>query len=65
MTSMMPAPKPHDPRTPTISVDDIREHYEQALLADTDAMGQDDPEAELTRFEAAYGVLAAALQDGK
>lgn len=58
-----PAPKPHDPRTPSISVDDVRERYDQALVTETE--DSDELAAELARFEAAYGVLAAALQDGE
>lgn len=59
----MPAPKPHDPRTPQISVEELREKYEHALFSDSEV--NEDIEGELAQFEAAYGVLAAALQDGE
>lgn len=59
----MPAPKPHDPRRPQISVDELREKYERALLSDAEV--NEDTEGELAQYEAAYGVLAAALQDGE
>ena len=63
---MKPSPKPHDPRTPQISVDELREQYERALFEDTDVIDDtDELSAELARFEAAYGVLANALQDGE
>lgn len=61
---MKPAPKPHDPRIPSISVDDVREKYEQALHTEVDSAG-DELAGELARFEAAYGVLASGLQDGE
>ncbi|WKK61491.1 hypothetical protein QYQ98_00860 [Corynebacterium sp. P3-F1] len=70
MTPMKPAPKPHDPRTPSISVDDVRGRYEQALHAEVepaegDATEHDELALELAQFEAAYGVLSSALQDGE
>lgn len=68
------APKPHDPRTPSISVDDLRGQYESALSADPQLTEQgpdgedvpvtDELTLELARYEKAYGVLASALQDG-
>lgn len=68
------APKLHDPRTPSISVDDLRGQYESALSADPQltVQGPDGEEVsvadelalELARYEAAYGVLASALQEG-
>ena len=75
MSDMAPsAPKPHDPRTPSISVDDLRGQYDAALSSDPHVteQGRDGEEAavtdelalELARYEAAYGVLASALQDG-
>lgn len=63
---MKPSPKPHDPRTPQISVDELREQYERALVDDTGVSDDcDELSAELARFEEAYGVLANALQDGE
>lgn len=67
---MKPAPKPHDPRTPSMSVDDVRGRYEQALHAEVEpaedeATEHDELAAELAQFEAAYGVLSTALQDGE
>ena len=68
------APKPHDPRTPSISVDDLRGQYDAALSSDPHQTehGPDGEEVsvtdeltlELARYEKAYGVLASALQDG-
>ena len=67
MTHLMkPSPKPHDRRTPQIRVDELRDQYEHALVEDTDVIDDtDELSAELARFEAAYGVLANALQDGE
>jgi len=65
VSAMMPAPKPHDPRTPQNSVDDLREQYEHALVSSTEEDNGDELAGELARFEAAYGVLASALQDGE
>lgn len=62
---MTPAPKPHDQRTPSVSVDEVRERYEQALHGDVDAAADDELVRELAQFEAAYAVLASALQDGE
>lgn len=61
---MAQAPKPHDPRMPSLSVDVLNEQYAAALAAEPQETG-DELGAELARFEAAYGVLAAALQDGE
>ena len=76
MSDLKPsAPKPHDPRTPSVSVDDVREQYAAALtgdphLVERDENGEeiavtDELAVELARYEAAYGVLASALQDGE
>lgn len=53
-----------------MSVDDVRGRYEQALHAEVepaegDATEHDELAAELAQFEAAYGVLSSALQDGE
>lgn len=61
----MPAPKPHDPRTPRISVEELREKYEHALVSRPETDGDDELAGELSQFEAAYRVLASALQDGE
>ena len=76
MSDLKPsAPKPHDPRTASVSVDDVREQYAVALtddphLVERDENGEevvvtDELAVELARYEAAYGVLASALQDGE
>lgn len=67
---MKPAPKPHDPRTPSMSLGDVRGRYEHALHAEVkpaegEATDHDELAAELAQFEAAYGVLSTALQDGE
>lgn len=69
------APKPHDPRMPSVTVDDVREQYAAALnddlhLVERDENGEevvvtDELAVELARYERAYGVLASALQDGE
>ena len=68
------APIPHDPRTPSISIDELREQYDSALASDPRLTEQgpdgdevavtDELAVELARCEAAYAVLASALQDG-
>lgn len=75
MAPQAPVPKPHDPRMPSMTVDNLREEYDAALVADPQlpeqgASGEESPvpepaAVELARYEAAYGVLASALQDGE
>lgn len=67
------APIPHDPRMPSISIDELREQFDSALTSNPHLTEQgpdgeevavtDELVLELARCEAAYAVLASALQD--
>ena len=53
-----PVPKPRDPRKPEITPDELSTRFEAVL-----SRPMDDLAAELVEYEAAYEVLAEALQD--
>lgn len=52
------APKPHDPRTATMSPDELNAQFEAALPGTAETLAE-----QLAEYEAAYAVLAEALQD--
>lgn len=53
-----PMPKPRDPRKPAITPAELTARFEAVL-----SQPMDDLAAELAEYEAAYEVLAEALQD--
>ena len=54
----MPAPKPHDPRAPRVTPDEVDQRVADILREDADEL-----EAEKDQLERAHAVLHDALQE--
>lgn len=57
--SSQAVPKPHDPRAPRTSVDELREQFNAALSEPTDGLA-----AEVEQLTRAHALLRDALQEG-
>lgn len=57
--SNQPAPKPHDPRVPRTSVDELREQFHAVVSEPADSLA-----AEVEQLSRAHALLRDALQEG-